>query len=145
MRLCGNSTQTTGAVVLVGPSQLFVRVHHERAVPRDRLADRLAAHDVHVECRRIAVLSAIGSDADRVAGPQHGELTGLNRAALGTDKAFAVEHVYERVEVAPPGKVDFGARLQGGVDYGDRGVSHARARVTIDLTRDHADQRTTVW
>src|SRR4029079_11178525 len=36
--------ERTRLELLVGDSKLFLRVHHDRAVPRDRLVDRLARH-----------------------------------------------------------------------------------------------------
>ena len=45
----GICAEPTGLVVLEGLLQLGARVHHERPVGRDGLADRLAPEDQHLE------------------------------------------------------------------------------------------------
>ena len=46
--------EPAGLVVLERLDQLVAGVHHERAVVRHRLADRLAAHDVQLQRRGVA-------------------------------------------------------------------------------------------
>ena len=46
-----NGSQSPGLIVLERLNELLTRVHHERAVPGDRLADRAAAEHQHLEGR----------------------------------------------------------------------------------------------
>ena len=46
----------------------------------DRLADRLAAEQQHLERGRLRVLARVGRDGDAVAGAEHRELALLDRA-----------------------------------------------------------------
>src|SRR5947209_610398 len=90
-----DSTQAASLEVLERLAQLVLRVHHERAVPGDRLADGLTAEEQHVH-------GLAGVDLDRAALPEHGQLAGLDRVVVAAHGASAGQHVHERVVVLGP-------------------------------------------
>src|SRR5262249_50272674 len=135
-----NGPQPTGLVGLERLGDLVRGVHHKRAVLNDGLADRLAAHDVELQRRGVAVLAAVGADADHVPGAQDRELPAAHRSALATDVAIAAEDVDQRVEVRPPGQVDLRAGLDRGVDDGDGRVRGARPAQLTEIAGDQAQQ-----
>ena len=72
--------RATGLEVLEGLLELGARVHHERPVGRDRLADRLAAEDEHLEGLGARVLGLVGREHEVVAVAVHGQLALVDRA-----------------------------------------------------------------
>jgi Kef-type K+ transport system membrane component KefB len=134
-----DATQPPGLVVLEGLHQLGARVHDERPVSRDRLPDRLPAEqqDVHI-------LSRISREPDRVARPEHCQLSHLHRPLLRPHGAAPGQHVPERVEVRLPRQPHLRARRHGGVHQGDRRMRHARPVMTPERPGDHPQQRPAV-
>src|SRR5712691_4328205 len=113
--LLWDDAQAAGAIVVERAGELFVRVHHEGAVPGDRFADRQTAHDVGVERRRVAILARVGTHANRAATAEYGELAGAQRTSVGGHIPCAAEHIHQRVEVCAPRNIYFGTRLDSGV------------------------------
>jgi hypothetical protein len=66
-----DSAQAAGAKIVERSCQFLVRVHHKRAIPGDRFANRQTTHDVHIESRRMAILLTICTYADRITGAEH--------------------------------------------------------------------------
>ena len=74
----GNRSHPAAPVVVDSLGKLFVRVHHERSVPRNRLPDGLTAEDEHVEVGRTALLGEVGGDAYQVARAEGRQLSGAD-------------------------------------------------------------------
>src|SRR6185437_5163713 len=142
--LGGDAAEAALLVVLEGPGQLGLGVHHERAVSRDRLADRLAAEQEDVERGARAVHLRVGSERDRLAEAEDRELARADGTPIDANRARAREHVAERVEVRAPWETDLRARRDRGVHQRDRGVRDTGARVPVELAGDDAQQRAAV-
>src|SRR5262249_52769966 len=66
----GNAAHAPFLEVLEGLRQLGPRVHDERAVMGDRLTDRAAPQDEHVQVRGSGVLDLVRLDPDGVTGAE---------------------------------------------------------------------------
>src|ERR1700724_2258563 len=80
-------------VVIEGLRQLLVGVHHEGAVPGDRLANRLTAEARDIEMRRTAFLREVGRKADHVACAERRQLSGADGRTRCPHGSPAVEDV----------------------------------------------------
>src|SRR5207302_9303455 len=79
-------------VLAKGDAQLRLRVHHDGAVPRDRLPERSAADEEEAD------RALLSRDRDRVAGPvQHHGAVSAHARPLHVEVALA--HVLARVRV----------------------------------------------
>src|SRR5258706_8460083 len=126
-----NPAHPAGLQVAHRLAQLLLGVHDERAVARDRLVDRLAAHDEQLRVGR-------GLDEDLVAGAlEDDQLLGL-RGFRAVEGYFPVEDE----EPAAPAFAEAqaqafsGAQLQ--IEELDRRERARRALRIPELARDHA-------
>jgi hypothetical protein len=137
----GDRAEPAGLEVLECLHDLDLGVHHERAGPGDRLADRLPAEDEQFRRGVPRVLPVSGADGDRVARAEDRELSGGHRPVVGADRRVASKDVDQRVEVLPPRQRQRAARRDRRVDHRHRRVGRAGAGVTGDLAGDHPHQR----
>src|SRR5258708_16475359 len=93
VRLGRDRAEPARLVVLERLDQLVPGVHHERAVGRDRLPDRLTAQQQQVEVLARALLALGRAERDRAARPEDSELPGPHRAPLGTHGAVPGQDV----------------------------------------------------
>src|SRR5438132_1999645 len=141
---CGYRAQPAGLVVRDRLGDLVAGVHDKRAIPRDRLANGLAAEHEDVQVRAATLLCGAGLHLDHVTRTENRQLAHPDGLALLTDGALPIEHVQNSVEVRTPGKGAPGPRAQGCVQHGHRGMGCPRPRVTRDFAGDYAYQRAAV-
>src|SRR5215471_11227073 len=139
-----DNAQLAGLVVLDRLLQLLDGVHDERTVVSDRLANRPAAEQQHLERRPVGVLRGVGGNGDAVAWAEHSQLAGADGAAGRADGALAAQHVDQRVEVGPPRHRQSRAGGDRRVRVSDRGVCAPWAVELPDVAGDDANQRPAV-
>src|SRR4051794_29940493 len=120
--------------ILKGLRKLLTGVHHEGAVVCHWLADRLAAHDVEIQGRGMAVLIAIRAEAEGITLTEDSELACSDGPLVSTNVTGAAKHICEGIEVLPPGNVYLSPRLNRDVDDGDGRVCDARALMPIQVS-----------
>lgn len=129
--------EPSGIEILKCLSHFRFRIHDERPVVEDRLADRFAAQQEDVHPPVPGVLGGVGGDGNAVAGSQYRKLALAYRVTDRSDGSAAGEHIDQRVEIPVPSEVESGAGFDGRVNHRDRGVGRPRPGPTVYLTGDH--------
>ena len=140
----GDHAELSCLVILKCLHHLVARIHDEWPKPGDRLLNREAAKDQHIECRSALVLMLRRLHDDAIACAVDGELPRLNTNALGANGATTRECVDERIEVGAPRQVEFGAWLQRSVHQRDRRLRGAWSTVATNITGNQAKERAAI-